>query len=766
MKYTSFFLAASILLLAACSSLNEIDSEDTNILDEGELVEHVIFETPVIRSLGEDGETKASLTQEGDGNIRFGWESTDTVGIYPNKGSQVYFEMTNGVGTNSASFDGGGWSLRQGFIYSCYYPFVGDIYLDRNAIPVSFVNQEQTGLSNYDGIRFYLASEGTSSSSGTLRFTFQMLNTVIRVKAIGLPAGTYTKVSLTTDDPLFAQDGTFGLEDMTITGKTYSNTLEVSLTDFTLTEASTEVNPALIYFTSAPVDLSGKAVTVRVFSENGGIYKCIKTPSTSYEAGTWGGLKCTMEMESQPNNVIYYTSSDGEVVTPYDPGVFGANIVSNEYSGGVGIISFDGNVVSIGDSAFYGCTNLTSINLGTSISSIGSYAFYGCTSLSVIEIPDSILSIGDKAFSDCKTIMIGANVSSISSTAFSPSNIQSLVVSADNETYDSRDNCNALIETASNTLLCGGRNSVIPEGIEVIGEEAFLDSGMETIVIPSSVVLIKERAFSLYNVFKTVYCYANTPPTLEFMTFPNYWHPFYTSFMWSYTTTIFVPSNSYQDYVNEWGNLNSIKIEKMELIPEAVDLGLSSGIKWASFNIGASTPEGYGDYYAWGETGTYYSSENPLIWKNGKENGYAWASYFDNPSGDGNTFVKYTTNEKCTLDQEDDVAHVKLGGSWRMPTDAEWTELMNNCTWTWTTQNDVNGRLVTAANGNSIFLPAAGCWGDTGPVNAGSFGYYWSSSLYADGPNGAYSVGFGSNYVYMYANRYRYGGFPVRPVSE
>ena len=100
--------------------------------------------------------------------------------------------MINGVGSNVASFDGGGWSLKQKSTYSCYYPLVGDFYLDRNAIPVSFTNQEQAGVADYNGVSFYLASEGTSSSEGELRFTFQMLNTVIRIKAIGLPAGRYT----------------------------------------------------------------------------------------------------------------------------------------------------------------------------------------------------------------------------------------------------------------------------------------------------------------------------------------------------------------------------------------------------------------------------------------------------------------------------------------------------------------------------------------------------------------------------------------------
>ena len=120
------------------------------------------------------------------------------------------------------------------------------------------------------------------------------------------------------------------------------------------------------------------------------------------------------------------------------------------------------------------------------------------------------------------------------------------------------------------------------------------------------------------------------------------------------------------------------------------------------------------------------------------------------------------------MEPEDDVAHVKLGGKWRMPTDAEWTELMEKCTWTWVTNyngSGINGILVKATNGNSIFLPAAGARDDTALVDAG-FGYYWSSSLYEVNPYNAWFVlfdsggGSGGNYLY------RNFGQSVRPVSE
>ena len=209
-------------------------------------------------------------------------------------------------------------------------------------------------------------------------------------------------------------------------------------------------------------------------------------------------------------------------------------------------------------------------------------------------------------------------------------------------------------------------------------------------------------------------------------------------------------------------------------VPEAVDMGLPSGLKWASWNLGASKPEEYGDYYAWGETESYYSSLDPLVWKEDKDSGYNVASY-KWCLGSYETLTKYCTylsygsygyngfiDNKTVLDLEDDAAHVNLGGSWRMPTDAEWTELRENCTWTWTTQNGVSGRLVTASNGNSIFLPAAGSWRDTDLVARDS-GVYWSSSLDSDRPSNA------SRVIFYYGNvirgyDIRHLGYSIRPV--
>ena len=193
---------------------------------------------------------------------------------------------------------------------------------------------------------------------------------------------------------------------------------------------------------------------------------------------------------------------------------------------------------------------------------------------------------------------------------------------------------------------------------------------------------------------------------------------------------------------------------KSSAVPQYVDLGLS--VKWATFNVGASKPEDYGDYFAWGETTT--------------KSTYNWSTY-KYCNGSSSTLTKYnnsssygTVDNKTVLDAEDDAAAVNWGGAWRIPTDAETTELREQCTWTWTTQNGVNGYKVTSKkNGKSIFLPAAGYCSESSLIYAGSYGQFWSSSLDSDFPSNAWYVYFYSSLVRRYYDS-RCNGRSVRPV--
>ena len=208
---------------------------------------------------------------------------------------------------------------------------------------------------------------------------------------------------------------------------------------------------------------------------------------------------------------------------------------------------------------------------------------------------------------------------------------------------------------------------------------------------------------------------------------------------------------------------NTIKsFQPVEVLThEYVDLGLPSGLLWATCNVGADASEEYGDYFAWGET-------QP-------KDIYNWGTY-QYCNGSNTTLTKYCNNSNygyngftdnlTTLLPEDDAATANWGDGWRMPTHEEFEELYNNTTVTWTQQNGVNGRLFTAANGNSLFLPAAGNRSGGELYVAGIWGYYWSSSLSTVSPLGAWYFLFDSGNFDISNIGSRYYGRSVRAVRS
>ena len=194
---------------------------------------------------------------------------------------------------------------------------------------------------------------------------------------------------------------------------------------------------------------------------------------------------------------------------------------------------------------------------------------------------------------------------------------------------------------------------------------------------------------------------------------------------------------------------------------EYVDLGLPSGTLWATCNLGANVPEDFGDYIAWGET----EPKEIYDWKC-----YRYGRFFQD---------RYELNKYCTdslygldgfvdgrvlLEPNDDVVQVCWGEGWRMPAVEEWEELLLNTTGTWTVQNDVNGWLFTASNGNSLFLPGGGCWWGT-DFNAG-IGLYWSSSVNKEFPYRAWGFHFNSDSSHLCGSSDRNRGQTVRAVCS
>lgn len=220
---------------------------------------------------------------------------------------------------------------------------------------------------------------------------------------------------------------------------------------------------------------------------------------------------------------------------------------------------------------------------------------------------------------------------------------------------------------------------------------------------------------------------------------------------YSYRAYIYVDGEYYYGETRSFTTKNSAE----DVACEMVDLGLS--VKWASCNVGASSPEQYGSYYSWGEITT----KSNYTW-----NTYKWCD------GTMTSLTKYNADahigvvdNKKSLDPDDDVAHIRWGGTWRIPSIDEMKELISKCTWEWTTQRGVNGQKVTGPNGNSIFLPAAGYRHGVFTENNGTYGCYWSSSLGDFYSSSAGYLSFDREKI-LSGGTYRHRGRPIRPVSE
>ena len=418
------------------------------------------------------------------------------------------------------------------------------------------------------------------------------------------------------------------------------------------------------------------------------------------------------------------------------------------------MISIPSTIKSVGQCAFSGCTVLTGIDLPSGFQTIGNYAFQNCKTIVSVDFPSTLISIGQYAFSGCTSLTsatIGNGVSIGTYAFMGCSSLASVVLPEDLTAIPAYcfQNCSGLSSiTWPNELTSIGNGSFagcrfkdcdyalqLPTSVTSIGNEAFGE--LHHLILPStSPITITSNSFTVG--YSVIYVPGNMVEMYKVRT------------NWSIYASRIRPISDYplSPYMSVGGNVG-----------EAIDLGLS--VKWASWNVGASASEEYGDYFAWGETDSH-------TWD------YDWTSY-KWCNGSNLTMTKYCnqssfgyqgfTDNKKELDLEDDAARANWGGNWRMPTDVEWTELRNNCTWTWTTQNGVKGVLVMASNGNSIFLPASGCRSGTLLPEVGSLSYYWSSTLYTNSPQYAYRMNIRSSSFIMDYNGRCYG-FSIRPVYD
>ena len=283
------------------------------------------------------------------------------------------------------------------------------------------------------------------------------------------------------------------------------------------------------------------------------IYVPAGTTETYKTTGNWATYKDIIQTGGTCGTNVYWSyNSTSNTLT-----IFGTGDMTNDFEGNnwenylndITTVNISNGVTSIGDYAFSFCTGLTSIEIPASVKTIGNYAFQGCWGLTSIEIPASVTTIGNAAFNTCiylTSINIPANVTTIGNEAFGnctgltsiniPASVtsigywafinciglESISVASDNTIYDSRDNCNAIIEKATNTLIAGCKNTMIPNTVTSIGDYAFYScEELKEITIPASVTRIANHAFEFCTSLTTVFMQPTTPPTLGNQIFDN-----------------------------------------------------------------------------------------------------------------------------------------------------------------------------------------------------------------------------------------------------
>ena len=471
-------------------------------------------------------------------------------------------------------------------------------------------------------------------------------------------------------------------------------------------------------------------------------------------------------------------------------------------------INFDGEeytVTNIGDRAFYECSELTSVTIPDGVKSIGEYAFYRCGTLTSVILPGSVTSIGNSAFAYCsklESITIPDSMTSIGGHAFEGCSSLISITIPDGVTsieegtfYD----CTGLTSVnMGNSVTSIGEiaftgcskltSIVIPGSVTSIGNSAFVDCGSLSVVtsLIADPFEITEEVFD-NSVYTSATLYVPKGTKAKYEAIPA-WNMFQkieeivvkgdvnddgAVDVADIATIIDVMAGKAPEYKDkaDVNNDKTVDVADIAIIidimagkdvdtpeeqaytvcpddhhPHWIDLGLPSGTKWACCNVGASTPEGYGNYYAWGETQT--------------KDVYNWSTYIHY---DGSMETCHDIGSDIA-GTDYDAATANWGAPWRMPSKTQIDELLDYTTNVWTIQNGVNGRKFTGSNGGTVFLPAAGYVWDGGLSSVGSYGLYWSSTpldesggdeLYFDSGTAYWSYGYGSR---------RYVGSSVRPV--
>lgn len=277
-KLAHYFALISLFLSACTSDLGNITEETGKIVFKAEDFKYA-----------NQTRTSFDITDEG---AKFTWSEKDTVGIFPDQGSQVYFSMAAGSGTNTASFDGGGWALKSSSTYAAYYPFKGNIYLDKTTIPVSYEGQKQVGNNStaHLGAYDYMAAVASTPENGNVNFNFKHLGALVQISAIMPKPINVKTISINISSEKIIVDGSFDLttDELIITPITKDKQIELQVENVELNENNLDLTT---YIMLPPCNLSNEDMIIKITGENNESYYCTIT-GKSFENGKAYKLVC------------------------------------------------------------------------------------------------------------------------------------------------------------------------------------------------------------------------------------------------------------------------------------------------------------------------------------------------------------------------------------------------------------------------------------------------------------------------------------------
>ena len=520
MKMKSLFIYGFLFILCFGSCTKDDNKE--NVISNTVSVSEIKQISVIADEFG--AMTRSELYREED-EINFRWSAGDTLGIFPDEGSQAFFAIDDGQeGSLSAAFDGGGWGLKASHTYSAYFPFKKETNLDKANILLDYTCQVQTGNNSYAhlGKYDYMASGAVTPTDGDLKFTMHHQGAILLLKIKVDEPNEFTECVLRADDYIFTTVASLDItgEQPALESRLKSNKITLSLNDVKTTEKDEEITLSMMVY---PIDLTDKIFNVYLYTKEGKAYLFGIINKKNIEQGKTFQIQTDVINDSPEAFIIFVdqgtkeycvnhfdANSDGEI-SYYEASIV-TKIVKDDSISKIG--SFDEfkffNGIKNFGNTFQGCQNIKTISIPNSVTKIEGHAFDSCSSLTSVEIPNSVTSILYKAFFDCPNLQSveipNTSIYIVPDDGYNPQPYY--VVRYDsginNLTTETKEVIKGVILEEPMTFIPNkflrGYSSMesvtIPNSVLIIGEEAFYGcSRLTNVEIPNSVTTIERHAF-------------------------------------------------------------------------------------------------------------------------------------------------------------------------------------------------------------------------------------------------------------------------------